>query len=231
MSRHRKKTDLEQVALLAAAPGRYLHLQPGQTAALQNGLVDSTVQVSIPVDTSAGQPWRWMDAARDAFAAVRATTVLPVELWLTDGGMDALCLLALQPEVLSVPVQPDALTDEAAESLLRCFRQFEVVPVFRVGPTLPAEDSPVMRAMQAYARPCWIHVDAPSFQDLATPGAAPGSVWPLVRVQRSSDESIDGGSLVGNSSIMPDTSTPPSYRTVDTHRALLGCTDVREPCG
>jgi len=231
MSRHRRKHDLEELFRLAAAPGRYLHLDAGTCAASRDDFADSPVQVSVQVDTSAGQPWRWMDAARDAFSSLRATTHLPIELWLTAGGIDGLCVLALQPEVLSVPVCPETLTSDAAESLLRSFRQFEVVPVLRVGAELPAMDSPLLRAMKAYASPCWIHVDAPPFQDHATRSVVPSFIWPLVRVQRNAIQSNDGGVTLSDSLLISELCEPVSPRTVASHRLLLGCTDVREPCG
>ncbi|MBU6163033.1 MAG: hypothetical protein KGO50_18135 [Myxococcales bacterium] len=231
MSRHRKKHDLEEMIRLAAATGRYLHLPAGVWVASRDDLADSPVQVSVQVDTSAGQPWRWMDAARDAFSSVRATTNLPIELWLTTGGIDALCVLALQPEALSVPVCPATLTSDAAESLLRSFRQFEVVPVLRVGAELPAMDTPLLLAMKAYAAPCWIHVDAPPFQDHATRSAVTSSIWPLVRMQRNALQSNDGGVTSSDSLVISELCESVSPRTVESHRLLLGCTDVREPCG
>lgn len=231
MSRHRRKKELDEVGRLAAAPGLYLHLPPGRCVTVPEDFAAGPVQVSVRVDTAAGQPWRWMDAARDAFLSIRATTNLPIELWLTAGGMDALCVLALQPEVLSMPVCPAALTFDTAECLLRSFRQFEVVPVLRVGAELPAQDSALMRAMQAYALPCWVHVEAPPFQEHATGSTATASVWPLVRVQQSMHQSSDGGMWVANSVAISGACEPLSPRTAESHRLLLGCTHVREPCG
>jgi hypothetical protein len=231
MSRHHRKKDPEQVSVLAATPGRYLHLPLGCTVARPDELADDTVQVSVQVQTATGQPWRWMDSARDAFAALRSSTSLPIELWLTDGGIDALCLLALQPEALSIPVDTHTLTSEAAESLLRCFRQFEVVPILRVGSALPPHDSVMLRALQDYARPCWIHVDAPVFQDPATLPSVVAAIWPLVRVQRSVRHSDDRVITSGDSLLVSEIYERSSRRTVDGHRILLGCTDVREPCG
>lgn len=231
MSRHRRKKDLEEVGRLAAAPGLYLHLPPGRCLTVPEDFSGGPVQVSVQVDTATGQPWRWMDAARDAFSSIRATTNLPIELWLTAGGMDALCVLALQPEALSMPVCPAELTFDAAESLLRSFRQFEVVPILRVGAELPAKDSALMRAMQAYTLPCWVHVEAPPFQEHATDSTATTSVWPLVRVQQTAHQSSDGGVWVADSLVISELCEPLSPRTAESHRLLLGCAHVREPCG
>jgi hypothetical protein len=163
--------------------------------------------------------WRLLDRMRDAFTAMRAITLAPVELPIVTGVDGALDVLSLRPELAQLHGQSTA--HEIAEFIELC-RQFDVVPVV---PWIPGTPVPA-------ARRCVLSVQAALEPDAAATANREGVAF---RIQSDKFDSQPHAGLEGCLEVVFSPDTPSSaggvWRTTDEHRLWLNCLDERDCVG